>query len=411
MLADYCAPPGRPLTDKGNLRLADARHLVDVLDTGDDPELGGYRKLQSAEDLPSLSRLVRLALDAGVVRRNQGKLVAVARFAALDEVTAYEKVVRAAVAAGLSGPPGVYFPAMEPVRAVADECVIGLLADLLDAGSAGIPAGVLVDSMAEFVDANFHELPDLLAGLVPGWVRTQIERLEDLGVVTIADGNVTLTAAGVPISIGLVEAEGVEVLLRPDPTTCDASAIVDLLGALDEQEWTADASTWLAARPDPVAAAGELVDEVCAEGRDPVVVVAGLIAVPTSPARTPSPRRTASSAAHTTGWCCTGWRSDRRSTRRRSSRSGSSPDSWTSSPWYSTPTVRQRWWARSVTPSRTSSSNSSTASGASTTPACPMSSRRSGPTIRSRPSRSQPARQWCDTAAERPARQCADAPP
>jgi len=51
VLADYCSPPGRPLTGKGNLRLADARHLVTALDTGDDPELGGHRKLRSAEDL------------------------------------------------------------------------------------------------------------------------------------------------------------------------------------------------------------------------------------------------------------------------------------------------------------------------------------------------------------------------
>jgi hypothetical protein len=279
MLADFCAPPGRPLTGKGNLRLADARHLVDALETGDDPKLGGVRKLQSAEELPSLSRLVSLALDAGVVRRHEGKLVAVARFAALDEVAAHEKVVRAAVTAGLSGPPGVYFPAMEPVRAVADESVIGMLADLLDAGSAGIPARMLVDSTAEFVDASFHGLPALLADLVPRWAQTQLARLEELGVVTIADENVTLTAAGVPLSIGLVEDEGAEVLLRPDPATCDASAIVDLLGVLAEQEWTADASAWLAARPDPVAAAGELVDEICAEGRDPVGVVAGLTTV------------------------------------------------------------------------------------------------------------------------------------
>jgi hypothetical protein len=279
MLADYCAPPGRPLTGKGNLRVADARHLVAALDTGDDPELGGYRKLQSAEDLPSLHRLVRLALEAGVVRRQQGKLVTVARFTGLNEVTAYEKVVRAAITAGLSGPPGVYFPAMEPVRAVVDECVIGLLADLLDAGSVGIPARVLVDSMAEFVEASFHELPDLVIGLIPGWVRAQLERLEDLGVVTTAGDKVTLTSAGVPVSIGLVEDAGVEVLLRPDPAICGAHAIVDLLGVLEDQEWTTDASAWLAARPDPVAAAGGLVDEICAKGRDPVAVVAGLNAV------------------------------------------------------------------------------------------------------------------------------------
>jgi hypothetical protein len=173
----------------------------------------------------------------------------------------------------------MYFPAMEPVRAVADECVIGLLADLLDAGSSGISAGVLVDSMAEFVEANFHELPDLVVGLIPGWVRTQLERLEYLGVVTTAGENVTLTPAGVPVSIGLVEDAGVQVLVRPDPATCDASAVVDLLGAVEEQEWTTDVSAWLAAQPDPVTAAGELIDQACAEGRDPVAVVAGLTAV------------------------------------------------------------------------------------------------------------------------------------
>ena len=278
MLADYCAPPGRPLTGKGNLRLSDARHLVAALDTGDDPELGGYRKLRSADDLPALSRLVHLALEAGVVRRHQGTLVVVARVAGLDEVTAYEKVVRAAIAAGLSGP-GMYFPGIAPVRALADECVIGLLADLLDAGHAGVPARVLVDAMAEFVDANFHELPDLVAGLIPGWVQTQLERLEDLGVITSTGENVALTPAGAVVSIGLVEDAGVEVLLRPDPATCDASAIVGLLGLVEEQEWTTDASTWLAAGPDPVAAAGELVDAVCTEDQDPVAVVAGLTAV------------------------------------------------------------------------------------------------------------------------------------
>jgi hypothetical protein len=126
---------------------------------------------------------------------------------------------------------------------------------------------------------NFHELPDLVVGLIPGWVRTQLQRLKDLGVVTTARENLTLTPAGVPVSIGLVEDAGVEVLLRPDPATCDASTIVDLLGALEEKEWTTDASAWLAARPDPVTAAGELINEVCVEGRDPVAVVAGLTAV------------------------------------------------------------------------------------------------------------------------------------
>jgi hypothetical protein len=116
----------------------------------------------------------------------------------------------------------------------------------------------------------------ILKGQLPDSLR---HRLAGQRLVTIADENVTLTSAGVMVSIGLVETAGVEVLLRPDPTSCDASAIVDLLGAVEEQEWTTDASAWLAARPDPVMAAFELVDEVCAEGRDPIAVMAGLTAV------------------------------------------------------------------------------------------------------------------------------------
>lgn len=100
-LADYCAAPGRALTATGNLRLADARHLVEALSTGDDPTFDGTRKLTSADELPELSWLLHVAVESGAVRRHQGKLVAVARFPALDDVTAHDKVFRAALDSGL----------------------------------------------------------------------------------------------------------------------------------------------------------------------------------------------------------------------------------------------------------------------------------------------------------------------
>jgi hypothetical protein len=102
-LAEYCTSPGRKLTQKGNLQLVDARHLVDALDTGDDLELGGVRKLRSSDQLPWLSRIVDLALEVGVVHRQQGRLVTSVSFAALDECAAHEKVVLAALVAGVSG--------------------------------------------------------------------------------------------------------------------------------------------------------------------------------------------------------------------------------------------------------------------------------------------------------------------
>ena len=141
---------------------------------------GGHHKLQSAEDLPSLSRLVRLALNAGVGRRKQGKLVG-GRVAGLDEATAYEKVVRAAVTQGSAGR-ATFFPATRAGRR-------GRVRDRVACRPARRrfrrhpgPGARRLDGGVRRRD--FLELPDLVAGLISGWVRTELQRLEDLGVIT-----------------------------------------------------------------------------------------------------------------------------------------------------------------------------------------------------------------------------------
>lgn len=83
-LRDYLGEKGRTLTQKGNLKLADARELVGFLQTGDvmDPDIGGQVwKTVSSADLPGLSGIVELALTAGVVRRDRGRMVPVKRWA------------------------------------------------------------------------------------------------------------------------------------------------------------------------------------------------------------------------------------------------------------------------------------------------------------------------------------------
>jgi hypothetical protein len=77
---------GRKLTDTGRLTLADARHLVSMLDTGDemDRTIGDrtYRT-RSSEDLPALTVIATWAKAAGLVRTQNGRLVAVKKNAAL----------------------------------------------------------------------------------------------------------------------------------------------------------------------------------------------------------------------------------------------------------------------------------------------------------------------------------------
>jgi hypothetical protein len=80
--------PGRKLTSTGRIGLADARHLVELLGTGDtiDPEIGGrVFKTKSSEDLAYLSRIVAWAKAARLVRVTGTKLAPVKKNAALTE--------------------------------------------------------------------------------------------------------------------------------------------------------------------------------------------------------------------------------------------------------------------------------------------------------------------------------------
>lgn len=79
---------GRKLTQTGRIGLADARHLVELLGTGDkmDPEIGGkVFKTKSSEELSGLMRVVEWAKAARLVRVTGGKLVPARKNAALAD--------------------------------------------------------------------------------------------------------------------------------------------------------------------------------------------------------------------------------------------------------------------------------------------------------------------------------------
>ncbi|MGH3825055.1 MAG: hypothetical protein ACRDRA_19800 [Pseudonocardiaceae bacterium] len=253
-LWQFCAAPGRPLTQKGNLRLADARHLVAELETGDVPDIkiGGHQhSLRTTQDLPVLSWLVELAIDARVLRRQRGRLVAVARWRELSPVEALDRLVDSAVEVGLSAVRSPYLPSMEPVREVLDEGAGRLLAELIDCQAAGTPVSVdeLADLMILGVSQYFPGLPDFHLGMVRGWVRDHLDRLACLGVVTEAPGGIVeLTPAGVPVAVRLAEDLGIIVLRRPDPATATAQDLVTLIERMEPPDWIADASAWVAHR-------------------------------------------------------------------------------------------------------------------------------------------------------------------
>jgi hypothetical protein len=79
---------GRKLTQTGRIGLADARHLVELLDTGDemDPEIGGrVFKTKSSEELGGLMRVTEWAKAARLTRVTGAKLVPVRKNAVLAD--------------------------------------------------------------------------------------------------------------------------------------------------------------------------------------------------------------------------------------------------------------------------------------------------------------------------------------
>src|SRR6266568_8815618 len=79
---------GRKLTQTGRIGLADARHLVELLGTGDtiDPKIGDrVFKTKSSEELAHLTRIVEWAKAARLVRVTGTRLVPVKKNAALPD--------------------------------------------------------------------------------------------------------------------------------------------------------------------------------------------------------------------------------------------------------------------------------------------------------------------------------------
>ena len=204
-------------------------------------------------------------------------------FAELPEIEAFERTVHAAVIEGLSSTRLGADPELAPLAELLDRGIGRPLAELLRASAAGedgVSVDEILDVMTEIAKEN---LPELIAAhpraLVSG-VLYQLGRLSELGVIRLAPGRgagvVSLTDAGVMIAVHLARGVGIRVLVRPDPAQAQVGELVDLVGMLTPQEWTADAVAWFGARGSTAEAAAELAAEVTAGPREPSTAMAGL---------------------------------------------------------------------------------------------------------------------------------------
>ncbi|MFC4127143.1 hypothetical protein [Nocardia rhizosphaerae] len=121
-LTEWVGCDGRKLTARGALRLADARELVTLLETGD--EVAGVR---TSADLPGLSLLVGWARKARVVRVVKGELrvVAKARPLLADPLALWNRLFEAYFDLDSE-----LFPGMSPFRGMCEDVSADVLASL-----------------------------------------------------------------------------------------------------------------------------------------------------------------------------------------------------------------------------------------------------------------------------------------
>ena len=133
-LRDYLGDTGKVLTATGNLKLADGRALVELLDTGDeiDPKIGEKTfKTQSTAELRRLAYLVELALESGAVRRVNKRLVPVKRWAKKSPVQQATELFQTVVELGVLSEMGAGMSFYDDLHNLLDEGVVHWLAALL----------------------------------------------------------------------------------------------------------------------------------------------------------------------------------------------------------------------------------------------------------------------------------------
>jgi hypothetical protein len=187
-LREYLGESGRPLTQRGNLKLADGRALIELLDTGDQMEIEfddhTYRK-NTTERLPGLNSIVNIAKEAGAVRVHQHRLLPVKTWSRRPATERAVSLYRAIIELGAIGSRDNPYELMQAIG------------NVLDGGTVHWLAGLL----APEAEADFDEVvelaePVLRREIEPHWPQWS-DRIESQARNGISHIFETLAAAGV----------------------------------------------------------------------------------------------------------------------------------------------------------------------------------------------------------------------
>jgi hypothetical protein len=293
-LRDYLGPTGKLLTTKGNLKLADGRGLVDILDTGDefDPKIGDRTfKTHSTADLRQLMYFIAVAQESGAVRIAGNRLLPVkawSRKSPIDRAAKlFQTIIEFGVLSMMTGRVSFY----AELHGLLDDGVVHWLADLMAPGARSefddiveLNARVVLDQFE--VDEIDYYLSD---GGLAGDLGRILEMLEMAGAIEWtgreesrsrwgrrlwSGGTVAVTAFGRDILPNYLSAAGI--VLRTAANLADVD-LPDLLAVMDTQpaeQHSAMLATW---KPSlPASERAGLVAALAADSNDARTRLVGL---------------------------------------------------------------------------------------------------------------------------------------
>jgi hypothetical protein len=266
-LRGYLGVSGKPLTDKGNLKLADGRALIELLDTGDvmDPQIGDktFRTVSTAE-LSRLMFLVDVAKRAGAVRVHQRRLVPTKAWATRPPVQQATALVATIIELGpLQSLSSGRIWLFNELHQLLDDGIVLWLSPLLGPRTEGpfedlveLPKVVVAqqlapywperskDSIDEFTVRDMGRIFELLelAGAVQ-WT-DRIEVPNPYGRSSWAGGTVGLTALGRRVLPDYVDDAGLVLHRVADLSGADGTALVDAMLSVAESQRPAVLAAW-----------------------------------------------------------------------------------------------------------------------------------------------------------------------
>ena len=269
-LRDYLGETGKVLTATGNLKLADGRALVELLDTGDeiDEKIGEKTfRTQSTAELRQLAYLVEIALESGAVRRVNKRLVPVKRWAKKSAVQQATELFQTVVELGVLSEMGAGMSFYDDLHNLLDEGVVHWLAALL-APEARVDFDDIVDLNRSVVEYQFSAaaVEYYLSGDSPARdVGRTMEILEMTGAVewsghreSVSEwgrrystgGTLALTALGRHALPGLLADAGLSLRSAADLADADLDDLIAAMGQVPPEQHSDMLGAWQPAMPE-----------------------------------------------------------------------------------------------------------------------------------------------------------------